>query len=60
MRLSRPLGTGKFKMKGRLIKTGRRVKPVRVPVRQIFRDDAGQEWVKAFGKWWKFPEEIEY
>ena len=45
---------------GKLRKTGRRVKPVCVPVRCIWIDEADQLWVKIFNKWWKFPEEIEY
>lgn len=42
------------------IKTNRTVKPIRVGKRNIYKDASGQEWVKCFNKWWKFPQEIEY
>ena len=53
-------GTPRWNVKGRLHKTNRKVKPVRCGTRNIHIDDAKQEWVACFGKWWKFPEEIEY
>ena len=53
-------GGKKWKIKGQLHKTERTVKPVRVGLRTIYKDDAGKLWVKCFNKWWKFPEEIEY
>jgi len=45
---------------GTLHKTGRTVRPVRTGVRVIYQDDAGQQWVKIPGKFWRFPEEIDY
>jgi len=45
---------------GKLHKTERTVKPVRVSVRRIYKDEIGQLWVKIFGQLWKFPEEIDY
>ena len=53
-------GGTRWKIVGKLHKTGRFVKPVRVSKRMIFIDKLGQQWVKIFNKWWKFPEEIEY
>lgn len=53
-------GTNRYKIIGRLRRTNRLVKPVRVGVRKIHQDEKGQHWVKCFNKWWKFPEEIEY
>lgn len=40
--------------------TGRKANILRAGKRAIFVDENGQEWVKVKGKWWKFPEEIEY
>jgi len=57
---SRRTGKAPFKIVGNLRKTNRKVKPIRVGTRQIMIDDVGQQWVKVFGKYWKFPEEIEY
>lgn len=45
---------------GNLHKTGRKVKPVRCSVRQIYKDDNSQLWVKIRGLFWRFPEEIDY
>lgn len=45
---------------GTLHKTGRTVWPVRTGRRVIYRDDAGQLWVKISSKFWRFPEEIDY
>jgi len=50
----------RFNIKGVLHKTSRKVKPVRVGVRTIYKDDSGQLWVKCFNLWWKFPQEIDY
>ena len=32
----------------------------RVGRRRKYIDETGQEWVKIYGEWWRFPEEIEY
>ena len=53
-------GKPKWNIQGTLHKTIKKVKPVRCGVRTIHVDDSKQEWVSCFGKWWKFPEEIEY
>ena len=53
-------GPPKRNIAGKLHKTERKVKPIRFGVRMIYRDDAGQEWVKINGEWWHFPKEIEY
>jgi len=53
-------GGKKYKIKGQLHRTKRKVKPVGVGKRTIFVDDSGENWVPALGKWWKFPQEIEY
>jgi len=45
---------------GTLHKTGRTVWPVRTGRRIIYKDDAGQLWVKIRGDFWRFPEEIDY
>lgn len=54
------MGTGRYKIIGRLHRTGRRFRGVGVGKRTIHEDEAGQEWAKAFNKWWKFPQEVEY
>ena len=56
----RPITKKKTGIIGTLHKTGRKVYPVRTGVRVIYQDDAGQLWVKIFGKFWRFPEEIDY
>jgi len=55
-----PKGYKRWVIKGKLHKTKRKVKPVRCGTRTVYKDDAGQLWVKCFNLWWKFPQEIEY
>jgi len=45
---------------GSLFKTGRTVKPVRCSSRQIYKDEGNQEWVIIRGKYWRFPQGIDY
>lgn len=47
-------------IQGKLKKTDRTVKPIRSSERRIWADEKGDLFVKIQGKWWKFPEEIEY
>jgi len=49
-----------YKIKGKLQRTKRTVRPVRCGKRTMYVDEAKQLWVKCFKEWWKFPEEIEY
>jgi hypothetical protein len=53
-------GRKKWKISGKLTRTKRTVKPVGSSKRTIMKDEHGKLWVKVFGKYWKFPEEIEY
>lgn len=41
-------------------KTDKKVNVVRVGVRTIYVDANGQEFVKCFGKWFKFPDQVSY
>lgn len=43
-----------------LVNTERKVNVHRVGPRVIWKDPEGQEWVKCFVKWWRYPEEIDY
>lgn len=54
------LGTGKYKISGCLAKTGRRVRIIRGGPRRIWKDEKGKLFVKLVGKYWKFPQEIDY
>lgn len=54
------MGSDRFKIKGKLVSTDQTVKPVRVDKRHVLKDEAEQLWVKIFGKYWKYPEEVEY
>ena len=54
------MGSYRFNIKGKLRLTEETVKPVRVGKRHVLKDEAEQLWVKIFGKYWKYPEEVEY
>ena len=43
-----------------LRKTGRKANLLRDGLRIVYRDINKQEWVKTGGKWWRFPQEVEY
>lgn len=45
---------------GKLESTNRTVNVSRAGKRREFKDSTGQLWVKVFGQWWKFPQQIEY
>jgi len=54
------LGGKKYKIVGKLKRTKRTARPVRCGKRTIMKDEIGNLWVSCFGKYWKFPQEIEY
>lgn len=41
-------------------KTNRMVNVYRIGLRRIYEDAIGQLWVKVQGKWYKFPQQIDY
>jgi len=53
-------GGSKWKVKGDLENTGRKINVYRVGNRTLWEDEKGQKWVKFNDKIWKFPEEVNY
>jgi len=52
-------GRNRWKIKGQLHKTGRKLHLRGVGKRMVYKHNAGQKWMAAFGKWWKHPEETD-
>ncbi len=62
---NRIVGKPGNKIVGKLSRTNRKVKLCGSShrprwLRTVYKDEAGQLWVRFGGKYWKFPEEVEF